>query len=71
MKRNGEDIDLEQYYSVVMNNYRATNTSIYPSYEGSEVLGEVNIDIGEIIIDYIQNKKNIKSLDESNYKIKY
>ena len=69
MKRNGEDIDLEQYYSVVMNNYRATNTSIYPSYEGSEVLGEINIDIGEIIIDYIQNKKNIKSLDVSNYKI--
>lgn len=71
MKRNGEDIDLEKYYSVVMNNYRATNTSIYPSYEGAEVIGEVNIDISEIIIDYIQNKKKVKVVDKSNYQIKY
>ena len=71
MKRNGEDMDLEKYYNVVMNNYRATNTSIYPSYEGAEVVGEVNIDISEIIIDYIQEKKVIKTVDENNYKIKY
>ena len=71
MKRNGEDMDLEKYYNVVMNNYRATNTSIYPSYEGAEVVGEVNIDISEIIIDYIQDKKMIKSEDKCNYKIKY
>ena len=54
-----------------MNNYRASNTSIYPSYEGAEVVGEVNIDISEIIIDYIQEKKVIKTVDENNYKIKY
>jgi len=71
MKKNGEDIDLEKYYSVVMNNYRATNTSVYPSYEGAEVVREVNIDISELIIDYIQDKKNVKSVDKSNYKIKY
>lgn len=71
MKKNGEDIDLEKYYSVVMNNYRASNTSIYPSYEGAEVLGEINIDISEIIIDYIQENKNVKTVDKSNYIIKY
>ncbi len=71
MKKNGEDIDLQQYYTIVMNNYRASNTSIYPSYEGAEVVCEVNIDMSEIIIDYIQDKKKIKSIDGSNYKIKY
>ena len=71
MKINGEDMDLEKYYNVVMNNYRASNTSIYPSYEGAEVVGEVNIDISEIIIDYIQEKKVIKTVENSNYKIKY
>ena len=71
MKINGQDMDLEKYYNVVMNNYRASNTSIYPSYEGAEVVGEVNIDISEIIIDYIQEKKVIKTVENSNYKIKY
>ena len=64
-------LQVKKYYNVVMNNYRASNTSIYPSYEGAEVVGEVNIDISEIIIDYIQEKKVIKTVENSNYKIKY
>lgn len=71
MKKDGEYINLEKYYNVVMNNYRATNTSVYPSYEGAEVVGEVNIDISELIIDYIQDKKKVKVIDNSNYQIKY
>ena len=55
MKKNGKDIDLEKVYYNVVNNYRASNTSIYPSYEGAEVVGEINIDISEIIINYIKN----------------
>ena len=71
MKKDNVDIDLEKYYTVVMNNYRATNTAIYPSYEGAETVGEINLDISEVIINYIQNKKKVNVIDESNYKIKY
>ena len=71
IKINGKELDLNKYYSVIMNNYRATNTSIYPSYENAEVLKEINIDMSEIIIDYIQNKKTIKSTDEKNYRFIY
>ena len=71
MKKDGKDIDLDKYYKVVMNNYRATNTSVYPSYEGAEVIGEINIDISEIIINYIQKNKKVKTIEESNYKIIY
>lgn len=71
MKKDNKDIDLDKYYKVVMNNYRATNTSVYPSYEGAEVIGEINIDISEIIINYIQKNKKVKAIDGSNYKIKY
>ncbi len=71
IKKDNVDIDLEKYYTVVMNNYRATNTAIYPSYEGAETVGEINLDISEVIINYIQNKKKVNVIDESNYKIKY
>lgn len=71
MKKDNVDIDLDKYYTIVMNNYRATNTSIYPSYEGAEVVKEINLDISEVIIDYIQTKKNVNVIEKSNYTIKY
>ena len=71
IKKDNVDIDLEKYYTIVMNNYRATNTAIYPSYEGAEVVKEINLDISEVIIDYIQTKKKVNVIEKSNYKIKY
>lgn len=68
IKKQGEDLDLDKYYTVIMNNYRATNTSIYPSYEGAEVVKEINMDVSEVIIDYIQKKKTIKTNSNKNYK---
>ncbi len=70
MKKNGKDIDLDNYYNVVMNNYRATNTSIYPSYEGAKLIKEINVDISELIINYFLKNKNIKAIEKSNYIIK-
>ncbi len=71
MKKDGVDIDLEKYYTIVMNNYRATNWSVYPSYKDAEIVREINLDISEVIINYIQNKKKVRVIDESNYIIKY
>lgn len=70
MKKYGVDIDLDKYYTVVMNNYRATNTSIYPSYENAEVVKEINVDISELIINYFLEHRNVKSIEKSNYIIK-
>ena len=70
MKKDGKNIDLDKYYNVVMNNYRATNTSIYPSYEGAEVIREINVDISELIINYFLKNQNIKVVEKSNYTIK-
>ena len=64
MKKDGKSIDLDKYYNVVMNNYRATNTSIYPSYEGAEVVREINVDISELIINYFLKHNNIKAIEK-------
>ena len=70
MKKDNKDINLNDYYTIVLNNYRATNTSIYPSYENAETIKEINMDISEIIINYFQDNHKIKVIDESNYIIK-
>lgn len=68
--KDGKTIDLDKEYTIVLNNYRATNTSIYPAYENAKIVKEINVDISELIINYFQENKNIKVIDESNYIIK-
>lgn len=63
--------DMDKYYTIVLSNYRASNTSVYPAYENAEVLREISIDMSEIIMDYLQKKQQIKLIDESNYVVKY
>ena len=71
MKKDGVDIDLNKDYTIVLSNYRATNTSIYRAYENAEVVKEINMDMSEIIINYFQKYGNIDVSDKSNYIIKY
>ena len=71
IKKDNMDIELDKYYTIAMNNYRATNTSIYPGYEEAEVVKEINLDISELIINYIQTKKKVNVIEKSNYTIKY
>lgn len=67
MKKNGKDISMNDTYTIVLNNYRASNTSIYPAYEGCRVVKEINLDMSEIILDYIQKHKKIIVDDNCNY----
>lgn len=71
MKKNGKKIDLNKYYTIVLNNYRATNTAIYPAYENAEVVKEINTDMSELIMDYFQRNNEVDVANESCYKIKY
>ena len=71
MKKDGIDIDLEKYYTIVLNNYRATNTSVYPCYKNSEVLKEINNDISELIINFLEKNPKVDVVEESNYKFIY
>lgn len=67
MKKDGELINLDKSYNIVLSNYRATNTSIYPCYENAKLVKEINSDISELIINYFQNNHKINISNESNY----
>lgn len=71
MKKNNETINMDDDYTIVLSNYRASNTSVYPAYENAEILKEINLDMSEIIMDYLQKKDKIELVDESNYVVKY
>lgn len=71
MKKDGKEIDLNKDYTIVLNNYRASNTSIYPAYENAEVVKEINMDMSELIIDYFQKNNEVDISTESCYIIKY
>lgn len=71
MKKDGLDIEMDKEYTLVLSNYRATNTSIYPCYENVEMIKEISLDISEIIINYLQSREEVKVKKESNYIIRY
>ncbi|MBS6501757.1 MAG: bifunctional metallophosphatase/5'-nucleotidase [Clostridium sp.] len=71
MKKDGKEIDLNEDYTIVLNNYRASNTAIYPAYENAEVVKEINMDMSELIIDYFQRNHEVDVPGESSYIIKY
>lgn len=71
MKKDGKEIDFNEDYTIVLNNYRASNTAIYPAYENAEVVKEINMDMSELIIDYFQRNHEVDVPTEGSYIIKY
>lgn len=62
------DVDLNNI-KIVINNYRAANFSWYPMYEGCEVIYDLNMDMVELLINYISEHKNIDVSLESFYNV--
>lgn len=69
IKHKGQAFDLDKRYTIVLNNYRATNTSKYPPYEKAKVVKDINMDMSEIIIEYFNKYEKINLRKESEYKV--
>lgn len=67
---NGEPMDMEKEYTVVLSNYRASNVSIYPAYEGAEVVKDITKDISEMLINYIESTDCVEVDSCKNYVVK-
>lgn len=67
IKINGKELDLDYEYTVVLNNYRASNISVYPCYENAEVVKEIDIDMSELLLNYFQKYKKIELNNYCNY----
>ncbi len=67
---NNEPVDMDKDYTVVLSNYRASNVSIYPAYEGAEVVKDITKDISEMLISSIENTPCVEVNTYKNYIVK-
>ncbi|WP_226037180.1 bifunctional metallophosphatase/5'-nucleotidase [Aquibacillus saliphilus] len=65
----GEPIDYNQDYHVVMNNYRAGGGGNFKMYQGKPVVQDIPTDMTELIANYILNRKTIEATCNHNWKV--
>lgn len=54
LKFNNKEIKDKDKLSIVMNNYRSSGTGGFPMYPKLKILKEINMEVSEIIIDYLR-----------------
>lgn len=64
-------LDMNKELDVVMNNYRAGGGGDYDMFKDKTVIREINIDMSELIADYIIKKKVIKAEFDGNWEVIY
>ncbi|MBU3193760.1 bifunctional metallophosphatase/5'-nucleotidase [Clostridium algidicarnis] len=64
-------LDMDKEYDVVMNNYRAGGGGDYDMFKDKPVIREINIDMSELIADYIIKKNVIKAEFDGNWEVIY
>ena len=71
IKFQGNDIEDETNYSIVMNNYRAAGGGDYLFFRDCHTIKDIQLDVIELLINYIYEKKDIVITDIKNIKIVY
>ena len=56
---NDKEVQLEDTYSLVMNNYRSSGVGGYEFLRGCPVLKEIQVEMTEIIIDYFKKHRHV------------
>ncbi len=67
----GEPLDNNKNYSVVMNNYRAAGGGDYLFFKECHTIKDINLDVIELLINYIYEKKDIVVDNQKNISIIY
>lgn len=67
--KNGETLDLNKEYNIVMNNYRSAGGGDYAFYAEAETVQEISEEIAQMVIDYVLEHKEITVQHKDNIKI--
>ncbi|MFC7682207.1 bifunctional metallophosphatase/5'-nucleotidase [Paenibacillus sp. GCM10028914] len=65
----GQPIEDNQEYDVVMNNYRASGGGDYEMYKGKPVVKQINIDMADIVTEYIDQRSVIEATCDHNWRV--
>ncbi|MBW5448031.1 bifunctional metallophosphatase/5'-nucleotidase [Cohnella sp. CFH 77786] len=64
-----EALDPAREFDVVMNHYRAGGGGDYPMFKGKPVVREINVDVAELLANYILEKKVIAAEVNRNWEV--
>jgi 2',3'-cyclic-nucleotide 2'-phosphodiesterase / 3'-nucleotidase len=65
----GQPLDMEADYDVVMNNYRAAGGGDYEMYKGKPVVQDIPTEVPELIVSYIMERKIIPATVNHNWEV--
>lgn len=68
---NGNPLQVEETYKVVMNNYRATGAGNFDYFKECPVIKDIQTDMTELIADYLISHGTIQAKPMNNMKILY
>lgn len=71
VKKDGVELEDDQMLTIVMSNYRASNTAIYPSYEGLKEIKDIQQEMSELLIAYFEQHPHCHVDEQSNYVFTY
>lgn len=67
--RGGTEIDPEQEFEVVMNNYRASGGGHYPMFQGKPVIRDLQVEVPELLAEAVLKQKVIKAEVNQNWQV--
>lgn len=66
---NGQPLDMNKEYEIVLNNYRAGGGGGYDMFAGKPVVREVNVEVSELITNYIREHGTVQAETDGNWKV--
>lgn len=65
----GKDIQPDDTFELVTNQYRAVGGGKFSMFEGKEFIHEVNISMSDLITDYIKEHKKVDAVTNNNFEV--
>lgn len=67
----GEAVEPDQALKIVMNNYRAIGGGGYPMYNKDKVIQDIQVDMADLLVEYIIQNPAIEAKNSDNFEVIY
>ncbi|MBW7477243.1 bifunctional metallophosphatase/5'-nucleotidase [Paenibacillus oenotherae] len=69
LSHKGQPVLPDQHYDVVLNSYRAAGGGDYDMYKGKPIIQEIDIDMSELVADYIIQRGTIHAAASNHWRV--
>ncbi len=69
LERNGKPLDLQKKYTIAVNSYQGGGSGGYTMFIGKKPIKEINVEMADLIVSYIREKKKIAPVITNSWAI--